>query len=227
MADTLYWMMRGGVLMLPIAACAVAAIALIVERVVQYRRLLSDSSDLVSTVTQHVRQLDVPAALRACQNAQGITADVLLPALVHEVESTGKTRSELSVVQAIVEEEVQVSALPRLYRRLSLLATVGRVAPLLGLLGTIQGMIQMFLVVKGAGMGMSSELAGGMAVALSTTFAGLCVAIPVHIAEGIFEERIDAATPRLRRDVSLFLSALRELRFQERVIRIEHSDLTV
>jgi len=227
MADTLYWLTRGGVLMVPIAVCGVAAAVLIIERAAKYRRMLSDSSDLVSAITQHLRRLDVSAALRECQNAANITANVLRPALVHEVESTGRTRSDLSVVQSIIEEEVQVSALPGLYRRLSLLATIGRVAPLLGLLGTIQGMIQMFLVVKGAGMGMSSELAGGMAIALSTTFAGLCVAIPVHIAEGIFEERIDAAIPRLRRDVSVFLSALRELRFQERVIRIEHADLAV
>ncbi|MCO6437288.1 MAG: MotA/TolQ/ExbB proton channel family protein [Phycisphaerae bacterium] len=227
MVDTLYWLTRGGVLMVPIAACGVAAAILIIERAVAYRRMLSDPSEVVSAITQHLRRLDVSAALRECQGSTDISASVVAPALVHEVESTGRTRSDLTVVQAIVEEEMQVSALPRMYRRLSLLATVGRVAPLLGLLGTIQGMIQMFLVVRGAGMGMSSALAGGMAVALSTTFAGLCVAIPVQIAEGVFEEKIDAAIPRLRRDVSAFLSALRELRFQERVIRIEHADLAV
>lgn len=227
MTETVYWLTRGGVLMLPIGACAILAVGLMIERAMTYRRLLSNSSDFVATITRYLHQLDVSAALRECQNSACAAAAVFRPALVHEVESTGKTRSELPVLQAIVEEEVQVSALPHLYRRLSLLATVGRVAPLLGLLGTIQGLIQMFLVVKGVGMGMSSELAGGMAVALSTTFAGLCVAIPVHIAEGVFEEKIDAAVPRLRRDVSLFLSALRELRFRERVIRIEHADLAV
>jgi len=223
--DILYWTTRGGLLMLPIAACAVAAGALIVERWLAYRRTLSDARDLVSKVQRHMRELDVSAALVACQNDPSVTAAVFRPALVHEVESSGKTRSDMAVVQAILEEELQVGALPHLYRRLNLLAMLGRVAPLLGLLGTVQGMINMFLVVRQTGMGMSASLAEGMAVALITTFAGLCVAIPVHIAEGCFDEKIEAVVPRLRRDVSLLLASLQELRFQERVIRIDRADL--
>lgn len=213
--------------MVPIAACALAAVVLIIERWRVYRLTLADTESLVSTVREHLRNLDVSSGLVACQNHPSLTALVFRPALVHEVESTGKTRSDLSTVRAILEEQVQLVAYPHLYRRLALLGMLGRVAPLLGLLGTVQGMIGMFLVVHRSGAGTGEALAEGMAVALITTFAGLCVAIPVQAAEGIFEEKTEAAIPRLRRDVSLLLESLRELRFQERVIRVDPSELPV
>ena len=79
-----------------------------------------------------------------------------------------------------------------LEKRVGILATVGNLAPLLGLLGTVSGMIKTFNVISVEGVGNPSSLAGGIAEALITTAAGLCVAIPTLVCYRILRDKAES-----------------------------------
>jgi biopolymer transport protein ExbB len=96
----------------------------------------------------------------------------------------------------LIEEEVSLAGskeLQRLHKRLHILELIGRLAPLMGLLGTVLGMVAAFRQVAGAkGVIDPSMLAGGIWEALISTVAGLCVAIPAMILHHFFEDRVNS-----------------------------------
>lgn len=93
--------------------------------------------------------------------------------------------AEKSLQEALLREQ------PKLERRMSLLAAIGSIAPLLGLLGTVTGIITLFTVITEVGTNDARVLAGGISEALVTTEAGLVIAIPVMILHGLLSEKID------------------------------------
>lgn len=217
------WLGRGGLLMWPILACALVAFGLLIERAIVFLRNLRSEESLRQAVVEAVERNDLAEAARLCREAQGLRLRLIAHFLEDEILQPGKT--DLATLQRAMEEKLQNRALPLLTARLSLLATIGRVTPLLGLLGTVQGMILMFAAVGESGTGLSSDMSRGIGNALITTFAGLCVAIPVQFAEGILESRVDKFIPQAQSDLFWFLSKLREIRFRQHVIRIRPEEV--
>jgi len=219
----LRWIHLGGPIMWPILACGVAAIAVILERVIQLFWLTRTDPSFPQLLRKGLAEGKITDATHVCRFAGG-----LRPRTIHhflDLEAAHPGKLELSTMQHQMHEMVQTEIVPRLWARLTVLSVIGRIAPLLGLLGTVQGMILMFLVAAQQGTGMSEEMAKGIGNALITTFAGLCIAIPVQLMEGLFEARIEAFLPKLRSDLTLVLSQIREQRFLQQVIRISKVEL--
>jgi biopolymer transport protein ExbB len=177
----------GGLLMWPIAGCSIVALAFAAERLVVLRRRRVIPKDFVKRFLDHLEQgnLDRDAALQLCQENGSPMAEVF----AHGVRKWGKPSVE--VEQAIIDGgERQVGQLRSHLRILNAVATI---TPLLGLLGTVFGMIMCFnQIATSSAMGKSEQLAGGIGVALITTAAGLTVAIPSLMLYMYFAGRVDA-----------------------------------
>jgi biopolymer transport protein ExbB len=177
---------RGRYLMIPILLCSIVALGFTIERAIALRR----STHIPNNLSQRV--LERVMAEGAAGPDAGIIAATETPSslgrlLAAALTRTGTTRREM--VQAVLDESGRL--MYDLRRNTRVLGIVGGVAPLLGLLGTVVGMIRAFDKVSEVGLGRASELAGGIAEALLTTGAGLMVAIPSYLLYQFFKGRGD------------------------------------
>lgn len=174
---------RGGPIMWPILGASIVAIAMFIDRVIATRRSLVLPDDSHRALLAHLDALDASAAetlLRADASPSGRT---LLAGLRHRYGGRDTARTAM--------EEVGAVALGRLERFLPVLSTVAAVAPLLGLLGTVAGMVEVFGEIEKVRDPDIGMLAGGIWKALITTGFGLTVAIPVMIGHRFLESRIE------------------------------------
>ena len=176
----------GGLLMLPIALCSLMLVAVIFERIISLRRGRVIPKPFVSRLVTQIRdgELDREQALELCVENGSPVADVLAGA----VRKWG--RPAVEVEQAVIDAgERTTNGLRRYLRVFNGVATV---SPLLGLLGTVVGMIRAFNAIATAdAMGRPELLANGISQALLTTAAGLSVAIPALILYMYFVSRVD------------------------------------
>ncbi|MEK7850518.1 MAG: MotA/TolQ/ExbB proton channel family protein [Deltaproteobacteria bacterium] len=184
MIETVAAFMRdGGIFMYIILVVSVVGAAIVVER--GYVLLLKfnvDSRLLWENVSRHILEGDMEKAAALCKGS-GVP---LLRLLNAGISASGSSRSD---IQDAVDE-VAVEIIPSIDRRLNHLATLANVATLLGLLGTIQGLIQSFSAVGIADPSQKAAiLASGISIALYTTFFGLIVAIPMLIAYTFFHAK--------------------------------------
>lgn len=177
----------GGILMYPIAGCSIITLAFGVERMVVLRRRRVIPRDFVKRFLEHLDrgELDRAQALQLCEENGSPVAEVF----AHGVRKWGKPSVEIE--QAIIDGgERQVSLLRN---HLRLLNSVAQIAPLLGLLGTVFGMIKCFnQIATSSAMGKAEQLAGGIGEALLTTAGGLTVAIPAMMLYMFFAGRVDS-----------------------------------
>lgn len=153
---------KGGLLMYPILLCSIAGLAILLNKFVEYKRILS-------IIGKHL-------------DKDTMTHFPLLTPILEGIEK-GCDEKELAVIGTR-----QVRAIEKGLSWLSLIATI---APLLGLTGTVTGMIKAFMVIAESSSVNPSMLAGGIWEALITTAAGLLVAIPIHIGHHYLEKQAD------------------------------------
>jgi biopolymer transport protein ExbB len=175
---------RGGPLMIPILLCSLVGVAFAIERAVSLRQSAVAPRDLQEDVLNAMADGGTAAALDACEQRPSAMSRVLMAGL----RLGNAPRDEINLAMSEAGER-ELWALERLAKPLSIIAGV---APLLGLLGTVWGMILAFDVVaqKGA-LGDPRQLANGIATALLTTLAGLSVAIPCYIFYHYFRSKSD------------------------------------
>ena len=172
---------KGGFVMIPLLAVALAAVVLTVWKTIELGRIQ----------IQPVRQLD--AAIEAAQHDDDATAREAVTGLRQPLrslveEAIEHRHSGRDHLEEIMHEHV-LAALPRLERHLGTLAVLGGIAPLLGLLGTVTGMIHTFQLVTIFGSGDAKLLSGGISEALVTTETGLAIAIPVLLVHAFLARR--------------------------------------
>lgn len=173
----------GGWLMLPILACSVIAMAIVMERLWTLRRRRVMPAGLVVGIREwHGREQLTTERLVQVRNGSPL-GRVLTAGLVNR----GYSREVMK--EAIRDAGHRVVA--ELDRYIDVLGTIASVTPLLGLLGTVIGMIEVFGVIMDAGVGDPGVLAGGISKALITTAAGLSVAIPALMFHRYFNSKID------------------------------------
>lgn len=212
-------MLKGGPLMIPIGLLSLVALTFIVERALALRRRKVIPPGLIAGLGKlagHPGGLEPRAAYRLAQRYPSAAANVIRAMLL----KVGRPLPELehTVAQANDREAA------RLYANVRWLNLTAGVAPLLGLLGTVQGMIMAFFVTANlpTGANKAQELANGIYTALVTTFAGLCVAIPAAIAAHLFETHIE----KLFRELDQILQGvLPQLERYEGRLRISPEEL--
>jgi len=163
----------GGLVVGVIGLASVLALTVFIVRLIALRRERVVPRSLTIKVTDLVVREETAEAMTTCRTDESPLARVYLAAL----RQAGKPREVVKeFVQEIGRHEAQLLA-----RGLGILELVAVVAPLLGLLGTVWGMIDVFRAIEVHGVGNAGALAGGIGTALYTTFAGLLVAIPVRV----------------------------------------------
>jgi len=177
---------KGGPIMWPILATSILALTVVMERLFFiFREKMRRQPDVVEGMLTAVERGDIAAAQRLGRGSRDFIARTLCYALSHE--------DKLNAVQRAAGRELQ-----RYNRGLSLLDTAITVAPLLGLLGTVTGMIRSFSILGGAELGAPSAITGGIAEALIATAFGLGVAILALLPFNF----LNAALERARHEVS-------------------------
>jgi biopolymer transport protein ExbB len=176
-------LISGGIVLLAIVAVSFYAVYLFLVRFFKLSRERLDADALMAHVNAAVRDRDLELALDACEQHGGPVARVLHAALLRL--PYGRQAVEAAFQEASLQEE------QRLTRGLRPLATIAQVAPLMGLLGTVTGMIIAFSEISVSGTGNPSVLAGGIGQALVTTAAGLIVAIPTYVGQSYLASRVE------------------------------------
>lgn len=180
---------KGGIVMYPLSLVAIIALLLFLERFI----MLSYRGHLGRRFTKKmdalVAEKKYEDAANLCLKKETSLAMVLF-AVLNKVNDT-RENAERSLQEALLREQ------PKLERRMGLLAAMGTIAPLLGLLGTVTGIITLFTVITEVGTNDARVLAGGISEALVTTEMGLVIAIPVMILHGLLSEKIEKITSEL------------------------------
>jgi len=194
----------GGILMLPIILCSVLAIAIIIERFWTLNPSRIAPKNMLPEVWNKIKQNQLDAAeLRELRNSSAL-GQILASGLVSA--KSGRTIMVESIEQAAGHVIHDMS------RYLNLLGTIAQITPLLGLLGTVLGMIRVFTEIMAQGTGNANVLAGGISEALITTAAGLTVAIPTLLFYRFFQRRIDTLVVELERESIKLVDALHSSR---------------
>ena len=173
----------GGWLMAPILLCSVIALAIIIERFIALRRTRVIPDNVVQNVYREYKQATLTPDYINSLHDKSPMEQILAAALWN------RNQPRAVMKEAIEETGRQVTH--RLERYLGSLATIADITPLLGLLGTVIGMISVFAEIVSAGVGNPGALAGGISQALITTAAGLSVAIPAMLFHHFLASRVD------------------------------------
>ncbi|MBM79442.1 MAG: hypothetical protein CMJ78_02460 [Planctomycetaceae bacterium] len=196
----------GGLFMVPIAICSVVVIAFTIERLFGLRaeKVIPSRFQLeLKKLGSLEKGFDPQAAYKLCQRFRSPLANAVRAALL----KTGRPQTE---VEKTVEDAVtrEATSLSKNIRPINVCATI---TPLLGLIGTVQGMILAFMVTStttSTGSEKAQELAQGIYTALVTTFAGLCVAVTAVLCANYLEGKIDALLARMEEIFEEFLQKL-------------------
>ncbi len=181
MLDTL---VAGGPVMVPIGICSVVAAATLIERLWTLRRSQVVPRSVVVEVIELIRQRRFEDAVTLCRKVPSAISRILEVALLDRDAPRAEIKERV--------EEIGRREAAELERFVPVLGTIASIAPLLGLLGTVGGMILTFQAIEAEGAGNVGSLAGGISQALITTFAGLSVGIPSLVANRYVLARVDA-----------------------------------
>ena len=176
--------LKGGIFMYPILLCSITALAIFVERIWNLRHSQVVPPDFVPQVEELIRRGNIPEATMLCHQDKSSIARVLLVG----IRNFGKKRE---VIKEYLEEVGRHES-ASLERFVEGLGTIAGVSTMLGLLGTISGMIKIFTVVSSQSVVNPASLAGGISEALITTYAGLTVAIPTIVMYKYLQSKTSA-----------------------------------
>ncbi len=178
MAQVLAVIVKGGIVMIPLLICSLISLALTIERILFWAKL--KSREVLREILTHVEQGEFDQALKLGKTSQQPIARVMAAGIAHRNPAPAKA------MEAAAQAEI-----PVLKRRLGVLDTIVTLAPLLGLLGTVVGMIGSFDVMADVGIGQPHAVIGGVAEALIATATGLLIAILSLVSYNYFTARVE------------------------------------
>jgi len=192
---------KGGILVIPILLCSVFTVAIFLERIITYSRMRIRGAGLAEKIAGFLIQGKKDEAQKAAVESDSPMGRVLARAI--EVQDKDREILETVMINATDEEVRNLSTY------VQTLATIGNIAPLLGLLGTVLGMIKAFMVIQQMGGKVNAAvLAGGIWEAMLTTALGLAVALPTMVAHSYLLARIDSYEARLQNGCVTFMKAI-------------------
>ena len=193
-------LMAGGWAMLPILVCSLVAVAIVLERCWTLRRSSVLPPGLGDEVRQWARsgQLD-PGHLETLSNGSPL-GELLAAALAVR-------RQPREIIKERIEDTGR-HVVHRMERYLNTLGTIALIGPLLGLFGTVIGLIRMFMEVMGGGIGDPAKMAGGIGEALICTASGLTVASPAYVLHRYFRSRVAGYCVAMEKQATALLDEL-------------------
>jgi len=195
------WFIKGGLAMWPLLACSVAGLAIVLERVRALQRQRILPAMLVDTIETQGAAADFKQKVKVLSEANhSVLSELVQIVLGHT------TMAKHENVEAVQAAARQIGG--RMERGLTSLALIAELGPLLGLLGTVHGMLRLFGDVATHGMSDPTMISHGIFEALHATFAGLAVAVPALIAYMFLRRRIDNLSLELERHVNELLTRL-------------------
>jgi biopolymer transport protein ExbB len=183
--------LEGGPLMVPILILSILAIAVIIDRIRVFRLTAKNPSKLLNGIIAELEKGRTSQAIELCRQEKGPIAAVLVTGLTRfdRLMRAGKTMAEIEAGVNKSIGDYSQHVIESLEKRLNLLTMIASVAPLLGMTGTVTGMIASFGSMS-SGLD-ASQVSTGISEALVTTAAGLIVAIPAVVAYNIFAKKVD------------------------------------
>lgn len=197
----------GGWCMWPLGLCSVAALFFVIRNILMLRTKNLLRADLKPQIETLLASRDLKGVREVCQKNPSLMTSVLDAGLERVSENDF---DPAHVMEAI--EEAGNEQMVTFMRPINYLSMIGSVAPMLGLLGTVSGMIKAFANISAGGMGKPELLAGNIGEALITTAAGLIIAIPAMISYFIFKNDFIKNMSTMGRLVSHFMSVYRNAR---------------
>lgn len=200
---------KGGPMMYLIILSSVLAFGVVIERVYNLNRARIDANKFMDDIINVLKRNKIIEAIEKCNATAGPIAHIIKAGILKH------DRPKAEIKEA-VDEAAQLE-IPRLEKHLPVLATIAHIAPLLGLLGTVTGMIKSFQVIQYKASSAipvnPGDLAGGIWEALLATLAGLAVAIPTYVAYNYLVSQVDSLVYDMERsamDLVNLLSSRRD-----------------
>jgi biopolymer transport protein ExbB len=200
------WQMilAGRIMMIPIILCSLVGLAVFIERFVVLRPRRVVVPEIAEAVETLNAGTDFAVAQAICQRRPGPFANIVRAGLDH-------ANDDWQIARDVLQETGRQEA-KRLSRHLNILETIAAIGPLLGLLGTVTGMIRTFAAVANVGIGDPQQLSSGLSEAMITTAAGLIVGIPALVAHNWLAGRVDGIVFDLEVYATKVLDAVRRRR---------------
>jgi len=194
---------HGGPMLWVIILAGAAGMVVFIERALHYHRAQINSTEFLNGVRTVIKRDNVVEAISICDATPGPVSRLVKTAVLNREHGRDRVRESL--------EEAGLVEVPRLEERLDLLATIAQLAPMLGLLGTVIGFIQVYMSVETAGTTASAPLiTQGVWQALVCTAAGLAVAIPIHAGHNYLVSRVNAIVLDMERAASDIINIVTE-----------------
>ncbi len=193
--------------MLPIVICSIVAMAIIIERSLTLKKVKVAPKNLLQQSWKWVNDKELSEArIRELQKGSPL-GRILAAGLLNRNQNRDVMKDAIEEVGRHVTHDLE--------RYLNALGTVAAITPLLGLLGTVVGMISVFTSITDVGVGNPTELAGGISQALVTTAVGLSVAIPALIFHRFFRRRVDGLVVDMEQEALKLVEVLQHHRVLE------------
>lgn len=194
---------HGGVVMWLLLALGAMATTVFIERLVHYHREQIHALDFLNGVRNVLRRDNVVEAISICDATPGPVARLVKVAILNREKGREGIQDAL--------EQAGLIEVPRLEERLNLIATIAQIAPVLGLLGTVLGLIRVFYVVQQQGLAApGGALAAGVWQGLVCTGAGLALAIPCYAAYNFLLARLNSIVLDMEKAATEILTMLTE-----------------
>jgi len=198
------WIQKGGPVMYPIVFCSVLSFTIFIERMYHLYRARIDTKKFMEDISDVLRRNRIMEAIDMCEKTPGPIGYILRAGILKH------DRPRLEIREAI--DDAGANEIPRLEKNLNIMATIAHISPLLGLLGTVTGMVRAFQVIDAKATAFNpvnpGDLAGGIWEALLTTVAGLCVAIPAYVAYNYLVSRVESIILDMERSSTELINIL-------------------
>jgi biopolymer transport protein ExbB len=194
---------KEGLAMWLILLASAVAVVVFIERFLHCHRAQINSAEFLNGVRNVLRRNNVVEAIAICDSTHGPVARLVKTAILNREHGRERIREAI--------EEAGLVEVPKLEEKLNLLATIAQLAPLMGLFGTVLGMMQCFSKVRDYGLSAHiGDLSAGVNTALIYSAAGLAVAIPVHAAYNYLVSRVNSIVLDMERAATEIVNIVTE-----------------
>lgn len=189
---------KGGPVMYPIVLCSIIAFAIVIERTYHLYKAKIDTKDFMNNIEITIKHNRIVEAIKICDKTPGPIAHIVKAGILKHDRPRQEIRESI--------EDAGHQEVPRLEKHISLLGTIAHISPLLGLLGTVTGMVKTFQIIQEKSTFFNpvspGDLAGGIWEALLTTVAGLIVAIPTVVAYNYLVNKVEGFVLEMERSAT-------------------------